>query len=170
MALIGAARARLFGDAATPLTPLRKPLSECRLALVASSVCLAHRGQRTADDVSIGAPRLRIIDGAVHTGELHGRPRTRADVAAGEAAGGVATGGDCAGRAPGDANLERNLALALDRLREAVVERRLGALSDRHLAVCGPMAASARALRRMAPRAASVFEGESLDAVLLVPT
>ena len=119
--------------------------------------------------MSIGAPRLRIIDGAVHTGELRGRPRRRADVAAGEAAGGVGTGGDCAGER-GEANLERDLALALDRLREAVVERRLGALSDRHLAVCGPMAASARALRRMAPRAASVFEGESLDAVLLVPT
>ncbi len=162
MALIERTRARLFGGTKTPLTPLRKPLSECRLALVASSVCLAYPGQRGG--VTVGKPRLHIIEGAIDTAELRGRPRLRADVEA------VAAGVGSDAGAPDTANLDRNLALALDRLRETVTERRLGALGHRHLAVCGPMAASARALRKAALRAAHLLEGEALDAALLVPT
>jgi hypothetical protein len=71
---------------------------------------------------------------------------------------------------PGAANLERNVAAALDRLREAEAEGRVGALATSHLALCGPMTATARAVKRAARQAAAELAGGGAQAAFLVPT
>ena len=134
----------------TPWAPLRRPLAECRLALVAGSVCLAHGGRRSDPGVRVGDPSLRTIAGDVLTAELLAGAPGRSDTSA--------------------ANLDRNLAYALDRLREAVADGRLGELNRRHLALCGVMAATGRAIRKRAPQAAAWLPADQVDVALLVPT
>ena len=132
-----------------PWAPLRKPLAECRLALVASSVCLVRGDASEYPGVEVGDPVLREI-GDDAGGELLARSRGRT--------------GDAA------ANLERNVALALDGLRAAVADGRLGELNHRHLALCGPMAATGDAVGRIVPRAAGLLTADQVDVALLVPT
>ncbi len=62
------------------------------------------------------------------------------------------------------------MALALDGLRAAVTAGRLGELNRRHLALCGPVAATRNAIRRAAPRAADGLTADQVDVALLVPT
>ena len=129
--LLRALQSRRLVD--VPWTPLRRPLAECRLALVASSVCVMHGDAHEYPGVEVGDPTFREIrDGA--------------------------------------ANLECNIALALDGLRAAVAEGRLGELNHRHLALCGPVAATREAIRRAAPQAADRLTADQVDVALLVPT
>ncbi len=134
----------------TPWAPLRRPLADCRLALVASSVCLAHGGRRSDPGVRVGRPLLRAFAGDVLTAGLLSGSGEASDASA--------------------ANLDRNLAFALDRLREAVADGRLGELNRRHLALCGVVAATGRAIRKTAPQAARWLTADQVDAALLVPT
>jgi D-proline reductase (dithiol) PrdB len=136
--------------AEVPWAPLGRPLAECRLALVASSVCLVHGDAREYLGVEAGDPRFREIDSEVDIGELLARSRGRA--------------GD------GAANLERNIALALDGLRAAVAEGRLGELNRRHLALYGPVVATVDAIRKKAPQVAGWLTADQVDVALLVPT
>lgn len=133
-----------------PWAPLSRPLAESRVALVVSSVCLVQGDPHEYVGVETGEPSFREIDSDVDTGELLASSRGRA--------------GD------GAANLERNIALALDGLRGAVAEGRLGALSRRHLALCGPVAATLDAIRKKAPQAAAWLTADQVDVALLVPT
>ena len=68
--------------APTPWAPLRRPLADCRLALVASSVCLAHGGRRSDPGVRVGDPLLRTIAGDVLTAELLSAGGRRSDTSA----------------------------------------------------------------------------------------
>lgn len=136
------------GGVRRPWTPLPKPLAECRLALVASSVCLARAG---ADSATAGQkPYFRIVASDVDTAALRQHR---------EMGGGAS-----------EANLDRNIGQALDRLREAAAAGRIGRLNDRHLAFCGAMSASARVIRRKAPEAARLLLADGVDVALLVPT
>ena len=133
-----------------PWAPLSRPLAECRLALVASSVCLVRGDPRGYVGIEIGDPVLREIDDDLDNGEPPARSRGRA--------------GD------GAATLERIAAVALDGLRAGVTEGRLGELNRRHLALCGPVAATADAVRKTAPQAADRLAADRVDVALLVPT
>ncbi len=152
---LGTHRGRRLDPA--PWAPLRKPLAECRLALVASSVCLSpgrrggYTGVPTGDPGEpIGNPSFRTVDGDVLTSELPAGSRELPDAS--------------------DATLDRTLACALDRLREAVSDRRLGELNRRHLALCGAVAATGGAIRERAPQAALWLTADRVDVALLVPT
>lgn len=136
--------------APVPLAPLRRPLADCRLALVASSVCLAPSGRGVGRGVPLGDPSFREIAGDVPTAHLLAQARDSADASA--------------------ANLDRNLAFALERLREAVAEGRLGDLNRRHLALCGAMAATGRAIAKRVPQGADWLSSDQVDVALLVPT
>jgi hypothetical protein len=149
MTAFGAERAdRRRRSARSAWTPLPRPLAACRLALVASAVCLAPRGRGLDHGVRVGVPSLRDVAGDVDTAALVTRSR----------------GGD-----PAEANLDRNLAFALDRLREAVADGRLGALAGRHLAL-GGVTAGERDMRRCAPEAAARLVADGVETALLVPT
>jgi hypothetical protein len=153
--------------APVPLVPLPRPLAECRLALVVSSVCLAPRGRGVGRSVPLGDPSLREVAGDFSSADLPAHARGRADkpTAATDADGGLSVAADT-----GAANLDRNLAFALERLREAVAAGRLGELNRRHLALGGAMAATGRAIARRVPQAADRLTADRVDAVLLVPT
>ena len=132
-----------------PPAPLRRPLAECRLAVVASSVCLSP-GRRSYPGVRVGDPSFRTVQSDASSAEL--------------------LAGSHAGSDAGAANLDRNLALALDRLRDAVADGRLGELNRRHLALCGVAAATGRAIRRRVPQAVRWLIDDGVDVALLVPT
>jgi hypothetical protein len=68
------------------------------------------------------------------------------------------------------ANLDRNLAMGLDRLREAQAAGAIGELAPRALALCGPMAATRRAVGVAAREAVRLLREDGADAALLVPT
>jgi hypothetical protein len=128
------------------------------MALVASSVCVSRDEHGTWPAGETGVPEWRLVPAGVDTDELLRRSQQGIDAS------------DTSGAAASAANLDRTLALALARLREAQAERRVGELSGRHLALCGPMAASERSIRGAARAAAKVLREERVDAVLLVPT
>jgi hypothetical protein len=144
---LGALRTRRLES--VPWATLRRPLAECRLALVASSVCLVRGDADEYPGVEVGEPVLREIGGDA-VGDLPARSRSRA--------------GDDA------ANLERNVALALGGLRAAVAGGRLGELNHRHLALCGPMAATGDAVGKIVPQTAELLTADQVDVALLVPT
>ena len=135
---------------AVPWAPLRMPLAECRAALVVSSVCVVRDVPHEYPGVEVGDPTLCEIGDDVHAGDLPARSRGRA--------------GDAA------ADLERNVAFALDGLRAAVSDGRLGELNRRHLALCGPQAATFDAVRKAAPRVVERLVADQVDVSLLVPT
>jgi hypothetical protein len=145
--LLRAFRGRRPDDVAW--APLRKPLAECRLALVASSICLVHGDADEYPGVKVGDPVLREIDND-DAGDLLARSRGRA--------------------VDGAANLERNVGVALVGLRGAVADGRLGELNRRHLALCGPMAATRVVVGKTVPRAAELLTVDRVDVALLVPT
>ena len=116
-----------------------------------SSVCLVPRGRGVGRNVPLGDPSIReVAADFVSTGT-----RAAADASAADASA---------------ANLDRNLAFALDRLREAVAAGRLGELNGRHLALGGAMAATGRAIARRVPQVADRLIADGVDAALLVPT
>jgi D-proline reductase (dithiol) PrdB len=130
-----------------PWTPLRKPLTECRLALVASSVCLARGAEPAAGTAT---PALRVVPADVDTAALRGRRAAPDD--------------------RGEANLDRNLGQAIERLREAEAAGRFGALNARHLALRGATdGASAGDVREKGREAARLLLADGVDIALLVP-
>ncbi len=132
-----------------PWSRLRRPLAESRLALIAVSVCFT-RGRGRQPGVTTGKPEWRQVPADVDTRSLWRPSAGAAD--------------------PGSANLDRNLAMGLDRLRDAVGDGRLGELAPRHLGLGGPMAASRRAVGRAAAAAAVTLLADRADAALLIPT
>ena len=146
---------------------LPRPLAECRLALVVSSVCLAPRGRGVGRSVPLGDPEVREVGADFSSAAPPARTQGRAESGRSAAAASAAAASAAAASA---ANVDRNLGFALDRLREAVAAGRLGELNRRHLALGGAMAATGRALARRVPQVADRLIADRVDAVLLVPT
>jgi D-proline reductase (dithiol) PrdB len=152
-----AAGRRRRRGANVPWAPLRKPLADCRLAVVVSSICLSP-GRDAGPGVEVGEPQVRVVADEQGLGPIAPSagdgpppaPPTPAD--------------------PSAANLDRNLAQTLACLREAAAAGRLGGLSRRHIAFGGVMAATARAISRQAPEIARLLAADGVDAALLVPT
>ena len=130
-------------------TRLSRPLSECRLSLIACSVCLAP-GRGADPGVATGTPVWRSVPADAETSALTRRAASADDASA--------------------ANLDRNLAMGLDRLREAQAAGVIGELGLRALALGGPMAATRRAIGAAAKQCARLLREDGADAALLVPT
>jgi hypothetical protein len=130
-------------------TRLSRPLSECRLSLIACSVCLSP-GSGADSAVVTGTPVWRSVPADADTSALMRRAASADDASA--------------------ANLDRNLAMGLDRLREAQAAGAIGELAPRALALCGPMAATRRAVDAAAKQAVRLVRDDGVDAALLVPT
>jgi hypothetical protein len=130
-------------------TRLSRPLSECRLSLIACSVCLSP-GSGADPGVVTGTPVWRSVPADADTSALMRRAASADDASA--------------------ANLDRNLAMGLDRLREAQAAGAIGELAPRALALCGPMAATRRAVDAAAKQAVRLVRDDGVDAALLVPT
>jgi D-proline reductase (dithiol) PrdB len=128
-----------------PLTPLRNPLSQCRLGLVASGGIYAT-GQvafHFKDDVS-----FRAIPTSVCTSDL----RT-AHFAYDQT----------------DARNDPNVVFPIDTLRRLVKEGVVGSLAENFFTFMGGVYSSRRVAEELAPRITESLLAEKVDVALLVP-
>ena len=133
-----------------PWTPLAKPLSACRLALVSSAGLVLPGQQPFNDRVRGGDFSFREIPADADARTLIDTHRSRAFDHAGMAA-------------------DPNLAFPLDRTRELAALGLVGPLNRRHLSFMGSITAPLRLVRQTAPEAARLLVEDGVDVALLVP-
>jgi D-proline reductase (dithiol) PrdB len=133
-----------------PWTPLRKPLSECRLALV-SSAALIPPGEEPFDaSIRGGDPSFREIPSNCDPAGLLDTHRSKSfDHSA--------------------LLRDPNVAFPIDRVRELAQSGRIGSPSRRHLSFMGSITAPGRLVKRTAPGAADWLVADEVDVALLVP-
>jgi len=133
-----------------PWTPLRKPLSQCRVALV-SSAGFVLPGQKPFD-VSMrgGDPSFREIPAHVDASTLVESHRSRSFDHSGMRS-------------------DPNLAFPVERLRELGQSGRIGSVNHRHISFMGSITAPGRLVKQTAPEAARLLAADGVDVALLVP-
>lgn len=133
-----------------PWAPLKKPLSQSRVAL-GSSAGLVMRDQTPFDDQMRGGdPTFREIPGDAEVSSLVETHRSEAFDHSGLRA-------------------DTNLGFPLDRMKELEKEGVFGDLNHRHLSFMGSITAPGRLIQRTAPEAAEWLVEDQVDAALLVP-
>ncbi len=133
-----------------PWAPLKKPLSESRLALVSSAGLVAADQKPFDESVRGGDPTYRVISSDIELKTLIDTHRSESYDHSG-------------------LHQDPNLALPLDRARELVATGRIGSLNDRHLSFMGSITAPGRLLRDHLPEAVSLMVEDGVDIALLVP-
>ena len=133
-----------------PWSPLRKPLADCRLALVSSAGLVLPSQPRFDESVKGGDPSFREIPGDVEVSSLLETHRSEAFDHSG-------------------LRRDPNLVFPIDRLRELAAAGRIGSLNRRHLSFMGSITAPGRLVRDTAPAAASWLVADQVEAALLVP-
>jgi D-proline reductase (dithiol) PrdB len=135
----------VYNSGTPPWTPLRKPLSQCRVGLIASGGIYAT-GQvafHFKDDVS-----FRAIPTTVETSDL----RT-AHFAYDQT----------------DARKDPNVVFPIDTLRRLVKEGLVGSLAENFFTFMGGIYSSRRVAEELAPRIIESLLTEEVDVALLVP-
>ena len=133
-----------------PFARPRRPLEECRVALV-SSAGMALPDQRPFDETVRGGDwSWREIPGNTAVERLRETHRSESFDHAGIRA-------------------DPNLAFPLDRLRELAAAGTIGAVAPRHASIMGSLTAPSRLIARTAPEIADAFAGDQVDVALLVP-
>jgi D-proline reductase (dithiol) PrdB len=133
-----------------PWTPLRKPLSQCRLALV-SSAGFVLPGQPPFDESFRGGdPSFREIPAEADV-------RTLVDTHRSETF-------DHSGL-----QTDPNVAFPLDRVRELAAAGRIGSVNHRHLSCMGSITAPGRLIKETAPPAVRKLVEDGVDVALLTP-
>jgi D-proline reductase (dithiol) PrdB len=136
-----------------PWTPLRRPLGECRVALL-SSAAIALVGDRPFDQQGErenpwwGDPTHRVLPAGARTGDValyHLHIDTR----------------------PAERDL--NCVLPLERLAELAAAGAIGEVAPSHYSMMGYILDEAELLVRTAPQIAARLRQEAVDALLLVP-
>jgi D-proline reductase (dithiol) PrdB len=133
-----------------PGSTLRKPLPDCRVALV-TTAGLVPRGTRPFDLGRLGGdPTFRIIpaDAALSALELHHRSQAFDRTAAAA---------------------DVNVAFPLERLRACAEAGDVGEVAPRHLSFMGSITAPARLRKEHAPAAADLLVEDKVDVALLAP-
>ncbi len=133
-----------------PWSPLRKPLADCRLALVSSAGLVLPSQPRFDESVKGGDPSFREIPGDVEVSALLETHRSEAFDHSG-------------------IRQDANLVFPIDRLRELAAAGRIGSLNRRHLSFMGSITAPGRLVRDTAPAAANWLAADQVEAALLVP-
>ena len=133
-----------------PSTPLRRPLSQCRVALV-TTAGLVPPGEAPFDEAVKGGDfSYRVIRGGADVRTLTEHHRSESF--------------DHAGILE-----DANLAFPLDRLRELAARGDIGEVAPRHLSFMGSIPAPGRLSARTAPEAAELLVQDQVDVALLVP-
>ena len=133
-----------------PWTPLRKPLSECRVSLVSSAGWVLP-GQKPFD-VSMrgGDPSFREIPAHADASTLVESHRSRSFDHSGMRS-------------------DPNLAFPVERLRELGQSGRIGSVNHRHISFMGSITAPGRLVKQTAFEAARLLAADGVDVALLVP-
>jgi D-proline reductase (dithiol) PrdB len=133
-----------------PWTPLRKALSQCRMALV-SSAGFVLPGQPPFDEtIKAGDPSFREIASNTDPSTLIETHRSGSFDRAGLQA-------------------DPNLAFPIDRVNELAALGRIGSVNHRHLSFMGSIVAPAKFERETLPPAAQKLVDDQVDVALLVP-
>ena len=133
-----------------PWKPLRKPLSQCRLGLVCSAGLVLPEQPRFDETLPGGDPSFREIPSHVEVSTLVDSHRSKAFDRTG-------------------LSRDRNLAFPIDRMRELVLDRRIGSANHRHLSLMGSITAPTRFIKNWVPKAAQWFVEDGVDVALLIP-
>ena len=133
-----------------PWTPLLKPLSECRAALVTSAGFSLPDQEPFDESVRGGDFSFRVIPRGTDPSVLVSSQRSELF--------------DHRGMLE-----DPNLAFPLDRLRELVARGRLGSLATANLSFMGSITAPGRLVQQTAPEGAAILVQDQVDIALLVP-
>jgi len=133
-----------------PWTPLGKPLSACRVALV-SSAGFVLPGQQPFDGKKRGGdPTFREIPATVDVARLVDTHRSESFDHSGMRS-------------------DSNLVLPIDRLDELARAGRIRTANGRHLSFMGSLTATGAFVKDTAPAAARLLVEDGVDVALLVP-
>jgi D-proline reductase (dithiol) PrdB len=133
-----------------PWAPLKKPLHQCKLALV-SSAGLVLPGQPPFDKkIKGGDPSFREIPADADVKSFLDTHRSESFDHTG-------------------LRRDPNLAFPLERVRELAARGRIGSVNRRHLSFMGSITAPGRFVRDTLPPAASWLIQDGVDVALLVP-
>lgn len=133
-----------------PWATLKRPLAECRVALV-TSAGLVPPGEVPFDPrVRGGDTSYRVIAGDVDVRALADHQRSQSF--------------DHSGM-----RRDPNLAFPLDRLRELATQGRIGSVSPRHLSFMGSITTPGPLIRESTPAAGRLLVEDKTDVALLVP-
>ena len=133
-----------------PWTPLRKPLSQCRLALVSSAGFVPPDQPPFEESFRGGDPSFREIPADTNVRKLVETHRSESFDHTG-------------------LHQDPNLGFPLDRVHELQFWGRIGAVNRRHLSCMGSITAPGRLIRDTAPPAARLLVEDGVDVALLVP-
>ncbi len=133
-----------------PWALVRRPLPQCRVAIVSTAGLVPPEAAPFDGDVRGGDVSYRIVPRGCDLRTLIDCHRSASF--------------DHRGIAE-----DRNLALPLDRLEELEARGRIGEVAPRHLSFMGSITAPGRLVRGSAPEAAAILEEDAVDLALLVP-
>jgi D-proline reductase (dithiol) PrdB len=133
-----------------PWTPLEKPLSECRLALVSSAGFVTPDQDAFDESVRGGDPSFRSISSDFPSADLIDTHRSDSFDHEGMV------------RDP-------NLGFPIDRVRELVESGRIHSVGAEHISFMGSITAPRPLIRDTAPEIARRFVEGQVDVALLVP-
>jgi D-proline reductase (dithiol) PrdB len=133
-----------------PWTPLKKPLSNCRLALVSTAAFVVPGQPRFDEHVRGGDTSFREIPIDVDLKHLTESHRSQSFDHSGIQA-------------------DPNLGFPIERVRELAASGRIGSMNHRHLSFMGSITAPGRLTRDSAPQAAKLLVEDGVEIALLVP-
>jgi D-proline reductase (dithiol) PrdB len=133
-----------------PWTPLKKPLSQSRLALVSSAGFVMRDQPHFDESFKGGDPSFREIPSGADAKTLVETHRSESFDHTG-------------------IQQDANLAFPLDRVRELAAAGRIGSVNHRHLSCMGSITAPGRLTSVTAPPAARLLVEDGVDVALLVP-
>jgi len=133
-----------------PWTPLKKPLSQCKLALVSSAGFVLPDQSHFDESIKGGDPSFREIPSGVDVKTLVETHRSESFDHAG-------------------LQQDPNVGFPIDRVHEMAASGRIGSVNHRHLSCMGSITAPGRLMRDTAPPAVRLLVQDQVDVALLVP-
>jgi D-proline reductase (dithiol) PrdB len=133
-----------------PWTPLKKPLSQSKLALVSSAGFVLPDQPHFDESIKGGDPSFREIPSGVEVKTLVETHRSESFDHTG-------------------LQKDPNVGFPIDRVRELAASGRIGAVNHRHLSCMGSITAPGRLTQNTAPPAVRLLVEDQVDAALLVP-
>ena len=133
-----------------PWTPLKKPLQDCRLALISSAGLVGADQEPFEKNIRIGDTGMREISSDVDADTLRDCHRSKAFDHNG-------------------IRRDPNLAFPADRLREMAEAGFIGSLNHRFFSLMGSVTAPDQLIRHTIPSIVSALVGDQVDIALLIP-
>ena len=133
-----------------PWTPLKKPLKDCRLAMISSAAMVTADQDPFDNFIRIGDTGIREISCDVDVATLRETHRSKAFDHTG-------------------VRQDPNLAFPVDRLREMADAGFIGSLNHRYFSIMGSVTAPAKLIQNTIPHVVPKLVKDQVDIALLIP-